>query len=149
MSELNIGGLFTPSGIKDAADRLQSSVKAISKEVFGANDVPTDFEDSWDAFSQEFVNWKSDNLGFFSTVLNSTRDSLADFVGRYNVLRARWVSIYPQTAGEDFSVTSDTVAGALEGAGSAIGKTLTSVSIGVVAIGVALVLVWVFFKRSK
>lgn len=149
MSELQIGGLFTPSGIRSAAGRLESAVKIVSKEVFGANDLPGEFEDAWDSFSQEFVAWKSDNLGFFSTVLNSTRDQLTDFVGRYNSLRKQWVAINPNTEGEDFEVTADTVGGALENAGSAIGKTVTSVGIGIGVLGIALILLWAIFKRSK
>ena len=149
MAELQIGGLFTPATIRGAAGELANAVKTLSEEIFTANDVPGDFEDEWDQFSQEFATWRAENTGLFSSILNSTRDELSAFVERYQVLHSRWLQIDPQSGAESFAVTSDSVAGALVGAGTAIGQTLTKVSFGVVALGLGILLLWYLFKRSK
>lgn len=148
MQNLEIGGLFTPATVRGAAGQVASAVKALSREVFDfEGDIPAGFQDDWDQFTQEFLAWKDANLGFLSSVLNSTRDQLAGYVDRYTALRTRWETISGGSNAETFGVTADTVAGALEGAGTAIGKTLTNVSFGVVALGLGLLVVLLVVKK--
>ena len=139
---LEIGGVFTPDSILSAADRLAAQARVLAGEIFDAQpDVDEDFYLAWQAFFLKFQLWKSDNSGWFSRVWNTTRDELVDWVQTYNRLHADWITLHPETRAMGASVTSnDTIGGAVDRAGKAIGVALKDIAIGLaVLVGVGLV----------
>jgi hypothetical protein len=140
MGDLDIGGLFTPDGILSAAERVAAAQRQISREVFDAEpDVPDDFFAAWSRFTADFLAWKGANSGWFSSVWNTTRDELTEFVGQYTALRAQWAALHPGTRAESFTIKHDSIGGALEDAGKAAGMALKSVAIGLAClVGVGL-----------
>ena len=140
--ELEIGGLFTPDGVLSATERLASAARVLAGEIFDAEpDVEDAFFAEWSQFFADFQLWKSTSTGWFSRVWNTTRDELSDFVTRYSALHDQWSATHPATISLGAKVTSgDSVGGAVERAGAAVGVALKDVGIGLaVVLGVALV----------
>lgn len=137
---LEIGGLFTPDGVLSATERLASETRVLAREIFEADDVDTSYFAEWSQFFADFQRWKSTSTGWFSRVWNTTRDELADFVTRYSALHDQWSAGHPSTISLGAKVTSgDSIGGAVERAGAAVGVALKDVGIGLaVVLGVAL-----------
>lgn len=139
--ELEIGGLFSPDGILSATERLAREARVLAGEIFDAEpDVDAGFFADWSRFYADFSAWKATSTGWFSRVWNTTRDELTDFVARYAALQAQWSTAHPSTIALGAKVTaSDSIGGAVERAGAAMGVALKDLGIGLaVVLGVAL-----------
>lgn len=146
-TNLEIGGLVSPDQLLNASETLAAQQRLLAREIFNAEpDVDDSFFADWSDFTARFLAWKSASSGWFSRVWTSTRDELVGFISEYGALRDRWATMHQETNAGGLKVTAnDTLSGALDKAGTAVGGALKSIGIGLaVLVAVPLVgyVVW-------
>jgi hypothetical protein len=131
-TNLEIGGLVSPDQLLNASETLAAQQRLMAREIFNQEpDVDDAFFADWSDFTVRFLAWKSASSSWFSRVWTSTRDELVGFLGEYARLRDRWAQMHEETNAGSLKVTAnDTLSGAVDKAGTAVGAALRSIGIG-------------------